>query len=97
MATRPSTNQARPSGAVARSTSSMSAMPCSTPKLIQLRGNMNHEPRDTSTAHAATWAQRFQNLGHDCPRATATAWPAPAASRNRLTISVRCVVHSGSA
>ena len=39
---------------------SMTAMPCRTPKLMKLRGNISHEPIDTSTAQPATCAQRRQ-------------------------------------
>ena len=51
------------SGAAPRAAISISAMPCSTPKLIQLRGNISAEPSDTSTAQPATAAHRRQNMG----------------------------------
>ena len=75
---------------------SMTAMPCSTPKEIQLRGNISTLPAVTSRAQPATCAQRRQKRGQLCPCALATAWPRPAQNRNRLTIGVRCVVHNGS-
>jgi len=79
-----------------RSTISITAMPCSTPKLIQLLGNMIREPNDTSSAQPATCAQRRQNRAQVWPASTATAWPAPAPSRNIETMHRRCVVQNGS-
>ena len=83
-------------GAARRATSSINAMPCSTPKLIQLRGNISAEPADTSTAQPATAAQRRQKRAQPKPDISATAWPMPAQNKNKLTIAVRWVVHSGS-
>ena len=77
-----------------RVTISISAMPCSTPKLIQLLGNISQEPIDTSTAQAATWAQRRQKFRE--PASIATACDRPAQNRNSETMAVRCPVHSGS-
>ena len=71
-------------------------MPCSTPKLIQLRGNIGTTPSDTSSAQPATWAQRRQKRRQVWPASTATAWPAPAPSRNIETMQRRCVVQNGS-
>jgi len=71
-------------------------MPCSTPKLIQLFGNISAEPADTASAQAATWAQRRQKRGQPTPARWASAWPRPAQNRNRLTITVRCVVQKTS-
>ena len=72
-------------------------MPCSTPKLIQPRGNIWYEPRDTSSAQPATWAQRRQKRRQVWPASTATACPAPAPIRNIETMQKRCCVQNGSA
>ena len=60
----PSGHRPRPSGAASRASTSMTAMPCSTPKLIQLLGNISAEPALTSSAQPATCAQRRQKRGH---------------------------------
>ena len=78
------------------SNNNITAMPCSTPKLIQPWGNMNHDPSDTSTAQPATCAQRRQKRRALCPASTAKAWPPPAQNRKRLTMQVRCHVQTGS-
>ncbi len=85
-----------PQDAVKRTTISITAMPCSTPKLIQVRGNMNHEAALTSSAQPAICAQRRQNRASGWPWWLAISWPAPAQSRNRVTMQVRCSVHFGS-
>ena len=64
--------------------------------LIQRSGNIHADPADTSSAQAATWAQRRQKRGQPCPLAMASACPRPAQSRNRLTMAVRCPVQNGS-
>ena len=74
----------------------MRAMPCSTPKLMKLFGNIHHEPALTSTAHTATCAQRRQKRGQRWPCDTASAWPRPAQNKNSETMQARCHVHTGS-
>ena len=88
--------RSQPRTSAQRVTSSITAMPCSTPKLIQLRGNIHSDPSDTSAAHPATCTQRRAKRGQLWPRCTATTCPMPAHSRNRLTMPVRCQVHTGS-
>ena len=71
-------------------------MPCSTPKLIQLLGNIHAEPMLTSSAQPTICAQRRQNFGQPWPACSATASDSPAQNRNRLTMHARCTVHSAS-
>jgi hypothetical protein len=72
------------------------AKPCSTPKLIQLFGNISAEPADTSSAHAAICDQRFQKRGQAWPASSATACESPATAMNSVTITARCTVQKGS-
>ncbi len=55
-----------------------------------------NEPTETSNAQPATWAQRRRKRAQVWPASTATAWPAPAPSRNIETMHRRCVVQNGS-
>ena len=71
-------------------------MPCSTPKKMKLFGYIRYEPALTNAAQPATWAQRRQKRAQGWLRCSATACPSPAQNRNRLSITVRCSVHTGS-
>ena len=92
----PSSQSPPRSGAASRASTSITAKPCSTPKLIQLRGNIRADPADTSTAHAAIWAQRRQKRRQPCPASRAAASDRPAVAMNSDTITVRCTVQNGS-
>ncbi len=63
MASAPSGQSQWPQPALRRVTISITAMPCSTPKVMLLLGNIWYEPAVTNSAQPATWAQRFQNRG----------------------------------
>ncbi len=71
-------------------------MPCNTPKLIQLCGNIIAEPAETSAAQPATCSQRRQKRCQLWPASSATACPRPAHSRKSDTMPVRCRVQKGS-
>ena len=60
IATSPSGQRHAPHDDVRRAMTSITAMPWRTPKLMKLRGNISHEPIDTSTAQPAICAQRRQ-------------------------------------
>ena len=72
-----------PHDAVKRTTISISAMPCSTPKLIQVRGNMNHEAALTSSAQPAICAQRLQNRGQRLALVTGDLLPGAGAEQEQ--------------
>ena len=61
----------------------------------KLFGNINMEPTLTSNAHTAICNQRRQNRRQLCAWATAIACPAPAHTRNKLKMQLRCQVHTG--
>ena len=75
---------------------SITAMPCRTPKLMKLFGNISHEPNETSTAQPAICAQRRQKRCHGWPCADAIAWPAPTQAMKSVTMQARCTVQNGS-
>jgi hypothetical protein len=95
-ASRPSGQSQGRMGAAMRATISIKAMPCNTPKLMYVCGNMVQEPMLTSTAQPATRAQRRQKRGQPGPWCNANAWPTPAQNRNKLTMQMRWRSQNGS-
>ena len=93
---RPSSHSPPRSGAATRASTSITAKPCSTPKLIQLRGNISADPADTSAAQPAIWAHRRQKRGQPWPASSAAASDRPAVAMNSDTIAARCTVQNGS-
>jgi hypothetical protein len=74
----------------------MTAMPCRTPKLMKLFGNISAEPSVTSTAQPAICSQRRQKRSSGCPWADAIAWPPPTHAMKSVTMHARCTVQNGS-
>ena len=62
-ASRPSGHSQRPQPALSRTRTSITAIPCSTPKLIQLPGNISALPALTNNAQPATCPHRRQKRG----------------------------------